>query len=214
MKYLKLFNTTQEYDTAESNLILPNVSLCKDAPTVVYYSQYDPYNGHEYVDLGLPSGTMWAKMNVGASSETDYGNYYQYGKGSAQYAATSGQSDYAGTENPIARSADTAAQVMGGEWHMPTEAQTSELFTYTTYEQTTINGIKGGKFTATNGNYIFLPEAGNWARVGKLNVGSIGNYWTASPYNSSYAYRLCVTNSRSTNSTDRNLGFSIRGVVG
>jgi hypothetical protein len=36
---------------------------------------------YEYVDLGLPSGTLWAKCNVGASVETDYGNYYKYGKG-------------------------------------------------------------------------------------------------------------------------------------
>ena len=44
-------------------------------------------NGHEYVEIG---GIKWATMNVGASSETDYGNYYQYGKGAAQYATTNG----------------------------------------------------------------------------------------------------------------------------
>ena len=40
-----------------------------------------PYNSHDYVDLRLPSGTKWAKCNVGASSESAYGNYYMYGKG-------------------------------------------------------------------------------------------------------------------------------------
>lgn len=37
-------------------------------------------NGHEYVDLGLPSGTLWANMNVGANSETDNGLYFAWGE--------------------------------------------------------------------------------------------------------------------------------------
>ena len=94
----------------------------------------DSANGHAYVDLGLPSGTLWATMNVGASSETDYGNYYQYGKGAAQYAATSGQSSYSGTESPLATTADTAAQEWGGSWHMPTRTQMQELIANTTYQ--------------------------------------------------------------------------------
>lgn len=49
------------------------------------YNPIDPYAGHAYVDLGLPSGTKWATMNVGASSITDYGNYYKYGLGASQY---------------------------------------------------------------------------------------------------------------------------------
>ncbi len=40
----------------------------------------DPYNNHEYVDLGLPSGTKWAKMNVGAKSVTDHGLYFAWGE--------------------------------------------------------------------------------------------------------------------------------------
>ena len=68
--------------------------------------------GHAHVDLGLPSGTLWATMNVGATSETDYGNYYMYGMGSKTYDST--DTPYAGTEDPLAASADTAAQVWGG----------------------------------------------------------------------------------------------------
>jgi hypothetical protein len=40
----------------------------------------DPTNGHEYVDLGLPSGTKWATMNVGADSPEDYGDYFAWGE--------------------------------------------------------------------------------------------------------------------------------------
>lgn len=43
-------------------------------------SKYLIVNGHEYVDLGLPSGTLWATMNLGASSISDYGNYYAWGE--------------------------------------------------------------------------------------------------------------------------------------
>ena len=122
-------------------------------------------DGHLYVDLGLPSGTLWAIMNVGANSPTDYGNYYQYGKGSAQYAATSGDSNYSGTEDPLDSSVDTAVQVWGGSWHMPTRAQMQELIDNTTYQWVTDykgSGINGGTFTATNGAVLFLPAAGDW----------------------------------------------------
>ena len=37
-------------------------------------------NGHEYIDLGLPSGFKWATCNVGASSPEDYGGYYAWGE--------------------------------------------------------------------------------------------------------------------------------------
>lgn len=39
----------------------------------------DPYNGHEYVDLGLPSGLKWATCNLGAENPEDYGYYYAWG---------------------------------------------------------------------------------------------------------------------------------------
>lgn len=153
-------------------------------------SNVDPYNGHEYVDLGLPSGTKWAKCNVGATSESEYGNYYQYGKGADTYQVTSGQSNYTGTENPLATSADTAAQVWGGNWHMPTEIQCEELIENTTYEWTTINGVNGGKFTAQNGNYIFIPAAGRYEDSSLNYEGSFGYIWSSTPKKSSIACYL------------------------
>ena len=174
--------------------------------------------GHEYVDLGLPSGTKWATMNIGANSITDYGNYYQYGKGSAQYAATSGQSDYSGTENPLAESADTATQVWGGQWHMPTKAQFEELTANTTYTWTTIDGIKGGKFTAQNGNYVFFPADGHWSDGRVSNVGIYGYYWSSTPSSSGIAYGLNFYGSygggKVVDIYRSNFGYSVRGVVG
>ena len=218
MKYIREFENHAAYTAAESGLILPNVSLCVNENEVHYNPYVDPYNGHEYVDLGLPSGTKWATMNVGASSETDYGNYYQYGKGAAQYAATSGDSDYSGTEDPLDSSVDTAAQVWGGSWHMPTRAQMQELIANTTY-QWVINykgsGINGGTFTATNGAVLFLPAAGYWLNGSQNSVGDYGLYWGSSPNGSNNAYNLRFGNGfKDVYSYYRKYGFSVRPVVG
>lgn len=191
---------------------MPNVSYCVTENEVHYNP--DPYNGHAYVDLGLPSGTKWATMNVGASSETDYGNYYQYGKGAAQYAATSGDSIYSRTEDPLDSSVDTAVQVWGGSWHMPTRAQMQELTANTTYEWTTINGVNGGKFTATNGNYVFFPGAGLWFNGSLNGVGIDGRYWGSSPNGSRNAYYLGFNSGyHAVSSSTREGGGSVRPVI-
>lgn len=155
-------------------------------------------------------------MNVGALSETDYGNYYQYGNGAAQYAATSGDSDYSGTEDPLDSSVDTAAQVWGGSWHTPTETQFRELTDNTTYEWTTINGVNGGKFTAANGNYVFFPAGGSWFSGTYGNGGVRGEYWTSTPNTSSFAYNVSLFDGGKSiyGYLDRYNGHSIRGVVG
>lgn len=214
--YLKKFENHTQYENYinGSGAILPNVSICATEGDVHYNP--DPYNGHEYVDLGFPSGTKWATMNVGASSETDYGNYYQYGKGAAQYSATSGDSNYSGTENPLAASADTAAQVWGGSWHMPTREQMRELTANTTHEWTTINGVNGGKFTATNGNYVFFPAAGYWYDGSQHRVGGSGHYWGSSPNGSNSAYNLFFGDGYNDvgDIDSREGGYSVRPVVG
>ena len=218
MKYLREFENHAAYEAAESGLILPNVSLCV-SENEVHYNPFDPYKGHEYVDLGLPSGTKWATMNVGATSETDYGNYYQYGKGAAQYAATSGDSNYSGTEDPLDSSVDTAVQVWGGSWHMPTRAQMQELTANTTYQWVTNykgSGINGGTFTATNGAVLFIPAAGFWNNGSQYDVGRNGIYWGSSPSGSSNAYYLYFYNGGKGVSNDylRKYGYSVRPVVG
>ena len=180
----------------------------------VTQSKYVDYNGHEYVDLGLPSGTKWAKMNVGADSETAYGNYYMYGKGASQY--NSSDSIYIGTEDPLAISADTAAQVMGGQWHVPTFTQFNELKANTTYEMVTIDGINGCKFTATNGNYVFFPAAGRWYLDAPAVIGSACMYWSSTPNRESNQAYYFLSNSDRTDMYNvfYNYGLSVRGVVG
>ena len=222
-KFITNFDTTAELAafSATTDFGRPHVSLTEDDGKVhVHYFRYDPYNnGHKYVNLGLPSGTKWATMNVGASSETDYGNYYQYGKGAAQYAATSGDSDYSGIENPLAASADTAVQVWGGQWHMPTREQIQELTANTTYKWVTNykgSGKNGGTFTAKNGAVLFFPAAGSWSDGSKYDVGDYGFYWaSSSPDDSGRAWMLWSDGgSVAVGDSPRRNGLAVRPVVG
>ena len=170
-----------------------------------------------FVDLGLPSGTIWAKCNVGATLETNYGNFYKYGKGSAQY--DSSQADYTGTENPLAAAADTATQVMGAPWHMPTREQFEELVANTTYTWVTDfngSGVKGGKFTAANGNYVFFPAAGDIREGSTENVNVQGRYWSSTPSESSggaYAIMMYSGGTVTSNAYYKYFGYSVRGVA-
>lgn len=187
----------------------------KAAFDLTFTETTDPANGHEYVDLGLPSGTKWATMNVGASSATDYGNYYMYGMGSKTYDRT--DKPYSGTEDPLALSANTAAQEWGGDWHMPTSAQMQELIANTNYQWVTNykgSGINGGTFTAPNGAVLFFPAAGYWYDGSQDNVGNGGYYWGSSPIGSNGAYGLRFFNGyKVVSNDDRKGGYSVRGVL-
>ena len=133
-------------------MVKPNVSHCINENEVHYNPLVDPYNGKAYVDLGLPSGTKWAKMNVGAENETDAGLYFAWGETqgytASQVGTGEGQkafnwSDYVLTEDGgstmskynasdnkahLELTDDAAAANMGGDWHMPNRAQCIELF--------------------------------------------------------------------------------------
>lgn len=215
-KHLKLFANHSAYSQAESNLDKPNVTVCQQEGDVHYNPYVDPYNGHAYVDLGLPSGTKWATMNVGALSETDYGNHYMYGMGSNIY--NDNDTPYDGTENPLDLSKDTARQTWGGGWHMPTKAQFEELITNTNNSWITINGRNGYKFTnkTDDSKYIFLPAAGAKSSPGNWNYKESRGLYYSSNTNDANAYYLAFTSSVCTVNayTSRAYGYAVRPVVG
>lgn len=171
---------------------------------------------YEYVDLGLPSGTLWATMNVGANSPTEYGDYYKYGKGSKTY--DNADASYSGTEVPLDMSLDTARQTWGGDWHMPTKEQELELINETTYTWVTDyngSGVNGGLFTAQNGNFVFFPAGGSWLRGSQSDVGDMGNYLSSTPFGFNHAYYLYVADGRkNVDYYYRYCGYSIRPVIG
>ena len=217
-KWISNFNTTTDFAafSATTAYSEPHVTLIKDG-TGVQFIPYDRWhNGHEYVDLGLTSRTKWSTMNVGASSKTDYGNYYQYGKGASQYAATSGQPYYNGTENPLAARVDTATVRWGGDWHMPTSAQCQELIDQCTWTWTTINGVNGYS-VSNNGRSIFLPASGYYLSGNLSQTGIRGVYLTSSPNGAVNMYILLYNSSSIIVMGEENrnrMGLSIRPVIG
>ena len=161
---------------------------------------------HEYVDLGLPSGTLWATCNVGADSPEEYGDYFAWGETKpkeyynwetyrfyygiegdnvklTKYLLTTEYS-YDGSMDNLEEllPEDDAAQVnWGSNWQMPSQEQQEELLNsdYTTAVFTTQNGVNGYKITSnSNGKSIFLPAAGVVTGSDFDNVGSDGYYWS------------------------------------
>lgn len=142
-------------------------------------------NGHEYVDLGLPSGLKWATCNVGASSPEDYGDYYAWGETTTKSDYSSSTSTTYGKQmssiagNPTY---DVACNKWGSPWRLPTEAEFQELIDNCTWEWSTRNGHNGYKVTSKkNGNSIFLPAAGFRYGTSSGGQGSYGYYWSATP---------------------------------
>lgn len=144
----------------------------------------------EYVDLGLPSGTLWGKWNVGASKPEDYGGYYAWGEN--KFMTSTSMSDYRGywiydnvgkyVSYKANTSYDTATQLLGSNWATPDQDDWGELINNSSCEWTTEGGVNGLKVTSLkNGNYIFLPAAGYWSPAAGeyVNTGSQCRYWTS-----------------------------------
>ena len=169
----------------------------------VDYNKPDPYNGHEYVDLGLPSGTKWATMNVGARTPVEYGGYYawaeteekeRYSYENYKWFGPEERTKYNMTDGmyTVQHQDDAASVNMGGAWHTPTKFQCAELFSCCEFEWVTVSGVSGCMFTSlVNGNKLFFPSAGykicinetdylyyegEWFGIWSSNV-YIGNYY-------------------------------------
>ena len=191
-------------------------------------------NGHEYVDLGLPSGIKWATCNVGASSPEDYGDYYAWGETKTKsnytwktYKWCNGSyktitkyctdSSYGRVDNKtVLEPEDDVAHVQwGGSWRIPTRAEQDELREKCTWVWTTLNGIEGYKVTGPNGNSIFLPAAGYRNGTDVNDRGTHGYYWLSSlnSYGCFIAFYLYFTSSEyDWHSFDRYNGQSVRPV--
>ncbi len=194
------------------------------------------YNGHEYVDLGLPSGIKWATYNVGATKPEDYGGYYAWGETEekndyswstykwcndsydrqTKYCTSSsyGTVDNKTTLDP---EDDVAHVKWGGTWRMPTKAEQDELCNNCTWIWATQNGVNGYKVTGPNGNSIFLPAAGYRDGTDLNYSGSYGYYWPSSLYEGNSSYNACSLYFGSSgydwSSYSRYYGHSVRPVL-
>ena len=173
-------------------------------------------NGHEWVDLGLPSGTKWATCNIGASSPEDYGDYFAWGetKPKDEYALKNSvtyglqMSDIAGNVQY-----DAATANWGEGWRMPTETQMKELSSRCTWEWIKQNGVSGYKVTGPNGNSIFLPASGEWSGTSFTDGSCVDTYYYSStPDGSNHASALYFGSSSRMYLHSRYYGHSVRPV--
>ena len=171
------------------------------------WTEMQAVNGYEYVDLGLPSGLKWATCNVGAETPEEYGNYYAWGETQPapgfnyieSNCATYGLSiselqsqGYIDNEGNLTSSHDAATANWGGSWRMPTEAEQQELSNNCTWEWTTQNNVNGCRVTGPNGSCIFLPAAGLRHGSSLYDDGSIGYFFSSTPYDFNYgSYYAC-----------------------
>ena len=183
-----------------------------------------PDSNHPHaIDLGLPSGTLWACCNVGASKPEEYGGYYAWGETITKsyydlktYQYYNSNSEWVDIGSDIAgTSYDAATANWGAPWRMPTSTQIGELLNNTTSQWTTQNGVYGRKFTGSNGGCVFLPAAGyRWNKRLEYE-GSYGRYWSSSLLKSdpSNAYVLRFYSYGANRSYDyRDDGHSVRPV--
>ena len=150
-------------------------------------------NGHEYVDLGLPSGLKWATCNVGANSPEEYGDYYAWGEVetkssyTVENSVTYGKSISDISGNP---SYDVARKKWGSSWRLPTMDEFEELQYKCKWKRITQGSKECYKVIGPNGNSIFLPAAGFCCGSKLYEAGKFGYYWSSSPHESydNYAY--------------------------
>ena len=195
---------------------------------------YDPV---VWVDLGLPSGLLWAECNLGATVPEEYGDYYawgettpkseytwdtyQYGNASDQltkycFYAEYGLDGYIDNLNQLEPYDDVATVRLGGGAHMPSLDDWKELRNNTTITRTTVNGVYGDQYTAENGNTLFMPAAGYIDGSLLSRDSSDGFYWSRTIYRwmPSNAYLCNFTSDFYNWSADRAriYGLSVRAV--
>ena len=154
-------------------------------------------DNHEYVDLGLPSGTLWATCNIGATIPEDMGDYFAWGETAPKeiydmdnYKWYNSSSDkltkyctddkYGTVDNKteLLPEDDAAYVNWGPMWRMPSLDQLQELIERCTWQWVEKNGVFGRLVTGPNGNTLFLPAADYRGDNSLNNVQSIGAYWS------------------------------------
>ena len=165
-------------------------------------------SGIEWVDLDLPSGTYWAKCNLGATSESGYGDYYMWGSttpntstpcdwehapfngGASSYNSTNFDQvkDTVCPNGVLAKGYDAAYKATEGIARMPTQPEFQELYDNTNKSWTNINSVNGMKFTSKTdeSKYIFIPASGGRSGASAAVQGTSGLVWSSSLYTERY----------------------------
>lgn len=204
---------------AEKRKMKKSIKLFVMAVLLIAGGRVFAQDTHEYVDLGLPSGTLWATCNVGATTPEGKGDHFTWGDTNPEI--------YDGVKRPIKYwdnqsgfikyrreeglfvllPEDDAATVnWGPEWRTPTMEDWKELKENTRVENFTMNGVWGFRYIGPNGNSIFLPGAG-WNQY----FDGRGNYWSSTLLLNSNAEAYCFWYTGFSN-VRRDNGCSVRPV--
>lgn len=236
MKHLRLFETETAFEAEKANLPEPWVALANDVEKIYFGESGEPQPTIEFVDLGLPSGKKWMKYNLGATSETEYGDYYMWGSVTPNTdtvcdwehapfnnGASSFDSTYFNAHKSewldgdvLKPEYDAVYQATGGQAHMPTKEDFEELTANTTSTWTSVNGVDGNLFTSkTNGNQMFIPASGLRRDSSVYYQVDIAYLWgsTLFTYSPTFVWGLDFSSGGiKVNYLHRYNGFCVRGV--
>lgn len=158
-----------EQGNEDAKNILDSISISKITSTT------DPSSKKlSYIDLGLPSGTLWADRNVGASTPTEYGGLYRWGN--PQTDINGANKNVSSKNNIIGTEDDVAMKKMGEKWRTPSANQIKELLDFCQITLENIQGRNVAKFVGPNGNFIILPLTGVMYNYGRSQAGEFGIY--------------------------------------
>lgn len=194
---------------------------------------------HEWVNLDLPSGTLWATCNVGATTPEECGDYFAWGETQSKdyydwntYQYCNGRDStmtkyccnpnygYNGFTDSLTNllpEDDVATVNWGSDWRIPTKDEWQELIDNTTSVWTTQNGVNGRLFTDSYGNSLFLPAVGSRLYNTPGCVDNInGGYHSSSLFSfyPNYRWSIGFTNAGNCNMGwgDRRHGCPVRPV--
>lgn len=192
----------------------------------------------EFVDLGL--SVKWAKCNIGATREDQYGSYFAWGETKTKtiydwntytYCDSSrnkltkyctdrydGKDGFTDNKNFLESGDDAATVLKGKSYRLPTYDDYLELSDNCTWEVVVEHNHRGYKITGPNGNSIFMPATGSRSGQTRDDVGTSAYYWLGQCDNSSaYAIHFDFSNSyfysHNVTTSGRANGFTIRPVL-
>lgn len=184
------------------------------------------------VNLGLPSGILWADRNIGSAAIASTGAYFAWGQTKESRSFDVFYSDYSDSKlyeegiidsnGHLSAQYDVATQLWGTGWRLPTKDEIDELLencSWSVLEDTTqgVYGIMGT--SKVNGEWIFLPKAGYYNKDGLNNENKEGYYLSSDAYSNSlnrlFGFGYLYFSSRTIGSDNyklRNVAFSVRPV--
>ena len=178
----------------------------------------------QYIDLGLPSGTLWAERNIGATEPEEYGDFYAWGETEPKeeytwynykWGADCTKYNKKDGKTVLEPEDDVVYLKTKGVAHIPTIEQIQELLDNTISKNQTINGVVGRLYKSkVNGNNIFLPFAGDAGDCDYYMGGNLwSNYLSSSNFDKRNIHYFYISrNTSDIFTTNRCEGFSVRGV--